>query len=266
MSPSALKCLGAAVMAAGVLHGCSGMDTANRGASPPPRLNVSAWTLASLPGSSPLPAAAVTLLFEGDRATGSDGCNRWGTTFTAEDGTLGFGPRRTSTQMACAEPANDLARAFNRVLDDTRAYRLDAGFLLLLSADGATLAIFAAQPTTLAGTAWQVIAYNTGRQAVVSVIADTQLTLEFLADGRLRGSGGCNDFNGSFTAKDSGLSIGRLATTRMACVQPEGRMAQEAAFLAALETATSAHREADRLELRTASGAVALSARLAVSR
>jgi heat shock protein HslJ len=87
------------------------------------------------------------------------------------------------------------------------------------------------------------------------------LTLEFRADGSLRGSGGCNDFNGSFTVNDSGL----LASTRMAWVQPEGRMAQEAAFLAALETATSAHREGDRLDLRTASGDFALAARLSVS-
>jgi len=75
MSPNALKCLGAAIMAAGVLHGCSGMGAANRGASPPARLNDSAWTMASLPGRSPLPPARVTLQFQGDRATGSDGCN-----------------------------------------------------------------------------------------------------------------------------------------------------------------------------------------------
>jgi heat shock protein HslJ len=49
----------------------------------------------------------------------------------------------------------------------------------------------------------------------------------------------------------------------MMCGQPEGRMAQEAQFLAALASATSSRREADRLELRTATGALAVSARLA---
>jgi heat shock protein HslJ len=98
---------------------------------------------------------------------------------------------------------------------------------------------------------------------VVSVIAGTRLTLEFGADGELRGSGGCNPFSGRFTAKDGMLDIGRLASTRMACMQPEGSPAQEAAFLAALQSVTSARREADRLELRTASGALAVSARLA---
>jgi heat shock protein HslJ len=47
------------------------------------------------------------------------------------------------------------------------------------------------------------------------------------------------------------------------CAQPEGRMAQEAQFLAALASATTARREGDRLELRTASDALAVSARLA---
>jgi heat shock protein HslJ len=47
------------------------------------------------------------------------------------------------------------------------------------------------------------------------------------------------------------------------CAQPEGTMAQEAAFLAALQTAATQRREADRLELRTADGALAVSARLA---
>jgi heat shock protein HslJ len=40
-------------------------------------------------------------------------------------------------------------------------------------------------------------------------------------------------------------------------------MAQEAQFLAALATTASARREGDRLELRTAGGALAVSARLA---
>jgi len=263
MIPTAFKFLGAAILVAAVLQGCSPMKTASGGANPPPSLDDTAWTLASLPGTTLLPAPQATLQFEGGRATGSDGCNRYGTSFKTADGKLELGAQRVSTQMACPEPASQLAAAFNRVLNDVRAYRIEAGSLLLLNASGATLATLAAQPSTLAGTAWQVSGYNNGKQAVVSVITGTQLTMEFLADGKLRGSGGCNNFNGSFTAEGNRLSIGRVASTRMACAQPEGRMAQEAAFLAALESATTARREADRLELRTASGALAVSARLA---
>jgi len=97
MNLNTLEFLGAVIMAAGLLQGCSGIGTASGGASPPPRLNDSAWTLDSLPGTSTLPAAQVTLRFEGGRATGSDGCNHWATNFTADNERLAFGPRRTST-------------------------------------------------------------------------------------------------------------------------------------------------------------------------
>jgi len=63
-------------------------------------------------------------------------------------------------------------------------------------------------------------------------------------------------------AEGSALRIEASAATRMMCAQPEGRMAQEAQFLAALASATQVRREADRLELRTASNALAVSARL----
>jgi heat shock protein HslJ len=203
-----------------------------------------------------------TLQFAHGRATGSDGCNRFATSFATADGRLEFGVPGVSTRMACPEQANELATAFTGALKDARGYRIEAGSLLLLNTSSATLATLVAQTDALAGTAWDVSGLHDGRQSVVTVIRDTRLTLEFLSDGKLRGSGGCNTFNGSFTVAGDALNIGRLASTRMACEQPDGRMAQEAAFLAALQTVTSARREADRLELRTANGSLAVSARL----
>jgi len=236
------------------------METAK---NPAPPLEQTAWTLASIAGVT-LPAAArPTLQFEDGRAAGSDGCNRYGTSFKAAGGTLELGPQRMSSQMACPPPEQQVALAFNRVLDTVRGYRIEAGSLLLLNAGGATLATLAAQPSTLAGTAWSVTGVNNGKQAVVGIITGTELTLQFGADGKLQGSGGCNRFNGSFSEQGRSLRIGPLASTRMACAEPAGRMAQEAQFLAALESGAKAQREGDMLELRTASGALAVSARLA---
>jgi heat shock protein HslJ len=253
---------GIATLVAAALLGCSSIDTARPPAGPAPNLADSAWVLAGMPGAPLANEAPATLRFEGGLATGGDGCNRYSTRFTAANGQLEFGPPRTSTQMACAEPASQLARAFNAVLDNARGYRVEDGSLLLLNADGATLATLHPQPQTLAGTAWRVDAYNNGSQAVVSVITGTQLTLEFRAGGELRGSGGCNNLQGRFTATGGQVNIGQVASTRMACLQPDGRMAQEAAFLAALQSVARARREADRLELLTASGELAVSARL----
>jgi len=262
LTSTAYRLLGAALLAAAVLPGCSSMSPQRDAAT---TLDNTAWTLSSLRGMRLVTGQHATLQFAHGRATGSDGCNRFSVNFAAADGQLELGSAGASTQMACPEPAAELAAAFTGALKDARAYRTEAGSLLLLNASGATLASLLAQPDALAGTAWEVSSFHNGRQSVVSVIEDTRLTLEFLRDSTLRGSGGCNTFTGSFTAEGNALNIGRLASTRMACEQPEGRMAQEAAFLAALQTVTSARREADRLELRSASGSLAVSAKLASS-
>ena len=47
---------------------------------------------------------------------------------------------------------------------------------------------------------------------------DKDASVKFsLADMRVSGTGGCNRFNGSFTAKGKDLSFGPLATTKMMC-------------------------------------------------
>ncbi len=257
-----LKLLITAAFAAAILQGCAPLVVLRQDSVPQPPLNDTSWVLASLPAGPGLGGPQPTLRFAAGDATGSDGCNRFRSTFVATNGKLELGPVRATTQMSCPEPVAGRAAALNGVLDQARGYRVEAGALLLVNAHGATLASFAAQPDTLAGTAWEVSAYNNGKQAVVSVMADTRLTLEFHDDGKLRGAGGCNSFSGTFVAEGNTLRISRLATTRMACQQPEGRMAQEAALLAALETVATGHREASRLELRTGSGALAVAARL----
>ncbi len=130
--------------------------------------------------------------------------------------------------------------------------------LTLSDANGAAVAVFAAQPTGLADTNWTVSAYNNGKQAVVGVLADTNLTANFGADGVLSGAAGCNNYTGGYTTtgKD-GIAIGPLASTMMMCSEPEGVMEQEALYLAALSTAATYRRDGNQLELRTADGALA---------
>jgi heat shock protein HslJ len=196
----------------------------------PPGLDGTAWMLASLAGR-PVPAGAgATLRFEGDRVSGSDGCNRFAGPWSGRGATLSIGPNLAATRRACPEPQGTLAADFGRALVAAGGWRIDGTRLVLLGEGGTALATFEPQPTGLAGTAWQVHAYNTGRGAVTGV------------------------------ATAGRLSIGPLRTTRMVCSTPADVMEREAAFLRALESASTAQREADRLELRTAAGALAISA------
>lgn len=281
LSSFALR-LGAIFVAAVLLQSCAGTTTPppappNPGAMPvmpqapaaptpagaPRALDGTAWTLAWVPGFE-LPAQPLaTLQFESGRASGTDGCNRYTTTFTSMPGQLRFGAKQAATLMACAPMAEAVATRFGAVLYETAAYRTEGDTLTLLNAAGQPLARLSEQPDRIAGTSWQVTGYNNGRQAVVGVIDGTRLTMAFGGDGRLTGSAGCNRYTASFTSEGAGIRIGAPVATRMACEQPAGRMAQEAAFLAALPTAATQRREGDRLELRSADGALVVSARQA---
>lgn len=57
--------------------------------------------------------------------------------------------------------------------------------------------------------------------------------VRFEVDGSIEGNGGCNGFFGSLQQTDSGVEVGPLGSTRMAC--PESIMSREAAFLDAVQ-------------------------------
>jgi heat shock protein HslJ len=72
------------------------------------------------------------------------------------------------------------------------------------------------------------------------VLAGTEVTAEFDgAEKRIEGSTGCNHYFGSYEADEGYLSIGQLAQTERACLEPEGAMDQEHAFVTALQAAES---------------------------
>ena len=127
-----------------------------------------------------------------------------------------------------------------------------------MTADGAVLARFAAQSQSLAGTSWNVTGYNNGKQAVVSVLNGTSLTMAFTSDGRVGGSAGCNRYTATYIVDGQKLTIGPAAATRIMCTRPESVMEQERQFLQALEMVATARFEGDRLELRTAGGQLAV--------
>jgi heat shock protein HslJ len=100
---------------------------------------------------------------------------------------------------------------------------------------------------------------TTASEAVVGIIEGTEINAVFGEDGSLSGSSGCNNYVTSYTAEGDQLTIGRVASTMMFCAEPEGVMEQEAAYLAALETAATFTIVNGQLELRTADGALAVS-------
>lgn len=244
----------------GLLTACATMSDP----PPAPPLEGTRWRLTDLRGQASAEGPAPTLQFEGTRVSGSDGCNRYTGSYTRSGDDIQLGPGLASTRMACPAPLQARADAFARALGDTRRYRIQTAStsdrLELLGADGAVIALFTVQSQALPGTRWEVTGINDGRQAVVSVQTGTRVTLAFDGQGRLSGSAGCNRFTARFEAGPGTVRIEAPAATRMTCAEP-GVMAQEQAFLRALEAARTVRIEGDGLELRDADGALQVSAR-----
>lgn len=233
------------------------------GAAAPPQtgLEGTAWRLVSYRGPdgamTDVPAEVrATATFQGGRAVGTGGCNRYtGAVEVDGDGLAVSGV--ASTMRACPPPASTVEAAFLAALGEAERWAIgDGGSLLLRAADGSVALRFEPERTpNLVGTPWAAIAVNNGRGGVASLVAGTTITATFGADGRVSGSGGCNGYSGPYSVEGATLSIGPAAATARACLGP-GVMEQEAAFFAALGRVARFTIDGDRLELRSEEGAL----------
>ena len=215
------------------------------------------WVLSTLNGQLPLPGSSVTLqLGEDGSATGSDGCNRFTTTYTASRSTISFEPA-ASTMMACPPAVATQANDFMTALTTANRYQLRGGQFILL--DGSTvLATFVAAKEDLAGSTWLVTGYNNGREAVVSPLLGADIIVNIDDANLISGNAGCNDFFAQVQASGSTIEISGIGATRRLCTNPAGVMEQEAEFFAALESAATFSVEGDFIEMRNAEDAIAI--------
>src|SRR5215475_4875413 len=207
-----------------------------------PSLDGTAWVLTSLAGHR-VTGPAVTGRFENGRVQGTDGCNRFTSTYTTNGSDIQIGPKGAATQMACLPDVMKQAEVFAAALAGARTYRVNAGHLELMGADGAILSTFAAQPRSLAGSSWHATGINNGKEAVVSLVSGSTVTLSFAGDGKVSGSGGCNTYTATWKANGNALAFTPAAATRIMC--DPGVMAHEQAFFRALESVATMRMEGD---------------------
>lgn len=207
-----------------------------------------------------LPAAAYStqspsIQFIDGQMSGNATCNRFFGAYDLDGDRLTIQPGG-STLMACPPAYMAQEQGFMVALGQVNGYEIMAGKLHLLDADGNPLLTFDELVSPdLIGTRWELIAYNNGRGGVVSTLVDSRIALTLEAEGRLAGSAGCNNYVASYTLVDDALTIDPPASTRKLCARPEGVMAQEAAYLGALVTATTYGIADNVLTLKTAAGA-----------
>lgn len=220
----------------------------------------SRWMVAELAGQPPVEGSVITAHFSDDGVvTGTSGCNRYRAGVTESGDTIMVDEAIASTMMACDEALMSQESAYLAALVAARTFTIAAGRLTLKDAGGTALTTFVAESQELAGTSWQVTAYNNGQEAVVSLLADTAASVEFGDDDTISGFAGCNRLVGEYSVSTEGvIDIGPLGGTRMMCVEPEGIMEQEAAIMAALESAATYSVDGNRLEMRTAADQIAV--------
>jgi heat shock protein HslJ len=106
---------------------------------------------------------------------------------------------------------------------------------------------------TLDGTSWRLETIQ-GEP----VLPGTEPTLVF-EDGNTGGTTGCNSFGGPYVATgEAAIEFREIASTQMACMDPDGVMEQEIAYLSMLQGATDYRVEGDRLELQNDLGETVL--------
>ncbi|RKZ17552.1 hypothetical protein DRQ53_03255 [bacterium] len=215
------------------------------------------WQWAAVQGADPARVDhptryTIEFLDDGRYSIRAD-CNSGLGSWSVEDGVLDVG-HAAMTRAACG-PAS-LDGRFLRLIDQVTGFETQGEELYLLLESGAVrMRMVAMKKIGLAGTSWLVRACNNGSEAVVSVLAGSELTMIFGADGSVSGSGGCNNFRGSGEIEGNALHIGPLASTRRMCMQ-EGVSDQESRFLAALEGVATWEIRGERAQLRDGNGAL----------
>lgn len=190
--------------------------------------------------------------FDHGKISGSDGCNRFGGSYTVNTDRLSVGENMMSTMMAC--PNMEQSQAFKNAIKNAKIYKNDGNTLTLLDEKGEVLETLFYLPSHMRPDAYYVTHYNNGKGGVVNVAKGSFVSLELLKDNRVIGSTGCNEYTSSYTTKDNTITIGFPATTRKMC-SPE-LMEQEKNFTTTLSHVHTISRNGDAYELRDEKGSL----------
>lgn len=103
-----------------------------------PSLEATQWKLVSYQEQAVPEDVLITAQFQDGRLTGSAGCNRYTTTYTATENQLTLGPLAT-TRKLCAEPTMMQEQTYLSLLAQVTAYRATDSSLELKTSEGTLL-------------------------------------------------------------------------------------------------------------------------------
>ncbi len=242
-----------------LLAGASGLAMTTQVLAEPP-LEGTTWQLVRYDSDGSLTQANSTrqarLRFDNGNLSGNGGCNQLRGNYDLPERGISV-KVGAMTMMACPD-GMDQEQAVVSALDRSDSYGIEEGRLTMATKDGTRLLeLIELKPFPLIGPTWALGVYNNGKQALVSALRDTGITLQLADDGKFSGSAGCNRYFGTFEQTGDGIAFGPVASTRRACPAPDGIMKQETRYLQALEAVSSYRIDIDKLELLKSDGKVA---------
>jgi heat shock protein HslJ len=201
------------------------------------------------------PQYVVTATFEDGKLSGSSGCNRYNTTYTAQGSRLRVSPNIASTLIACNQDASNVESSYIARLPTARSFSIRGGRLTVrTSTKGADLIYRALSARALRGD-WIVTSYFRPG-AVVSVIQGTTITARF-AGKTMSGNAGCNSYSGPYQTDETKIRIGPVAATQRSCLEANITQ-QETEYLAALDTVRTFAIDQNGATLFRADGGIAV--------
>ncbi|WP_297333875.1 META domain-containing protein [Flavobacterium sp.] len=97
---------------------------------------------------------------------------------------------------------------------------------------------------TLTATTWELQSIQ-GKKATTEDFANGMPYINFTADYKVNGKGGCNSFNGTYNLnQEGGINVSRLVSTKMYC-----KGVRENDFLQLLETSDAVDVDKDKITL-----------------
>jgi heat shock protein HslJ len=226
-------------------------------ASPSPLLGI--WDLTSYNNGkggieTVIVGTSITADFRADwTVSGTAGCNQYsaGYATTASNGITITQP--TMTLMACANNVMQQETQYLSLMLKATKFEISGDQLTLFDSSGTKLLIYNKHvPVPLTGP-WNLFSYNNGKGAIQSVMVGSTTNAVFGSNGKLSGTGGCNQYSADYTTSSSnGITITQPTSTMMACA--ESFMQQETQYLSLLPTAAKYEISGDQLTLFNSAG------------
>ena len=187
----------------------------------------------------------ITIKFEADGTlAGSGGCNNYFGSYTVSGQQMTIS-KVGSTQKACEQAVMDKETLYLQQLSTVNAYNVNNFKLELSYANGKNAMTFipgsggsgqggtggtgaaTSLPPDILEATWTLQYFNTDAQSTGHDVLADNITIKFEADGTLAGSGGCNNYSGTYTVSNQQMTIGQNLVSTPNGVRASGNGSRE---------------------------------------